>query len=550
MKKKNNYYILILSILIIFHLFNNVYFLQQDTIPFVWDNRYYHNYSVKNYNSIISGDFSGFINQYMNFDYAMLIFYPSFILYSSFGISEDVAAFQGTIFLTILIIATYLLGKELFNRNVGLLAAVIISFSPNILAFSKVPFEDIAFAAMFTLSVYFLLKLKNTKHIKYVWLFNLSFCLTLLSKVNSFFIFLAILILYVLFNINNMNLQQIDRKIYLHYFFSILIFMLIPLIFFVNNFSARLAELFYYNKMQTINFYIVFNSFSEFIKNIKFNFEYLFILIFFMLSFIFFLVLSKNKEKKLILSLVLGGNIFYFILFYFFPQNSSELFRYMFFLKPLYTIIISYYFVNLIFFCYNYISKHRRKKIKEKIFHIFITLIFLFFVPFTIIMTYTNLLEDPFILSANLGKFKVRYLDYDIKNLSDRMFLEKGNYSIFIFSPLCDIIDIYNSYNHYNYIDVNITYILINDENLEIRDSFIYISSKYDHFTNKNEFLIERLKEFDYVMIMPEFTIWNKNYNKFNRDIFEYLINNDFEEFEKINITEPNTILYIYKKNE
>ncbi len=196
-----NKYFVILSLLILFHVLNNVYFLINDNTPLVWDNYDRYENSINNYNQLKQGNFSSLINQYISFYDAPLVSYPSFILYPLFGTSGDVTAFQGTIFLIMLIIATYLLGKELFSKDVGLLSAVLVSFSPFVLAFSKVPYDDLAFAAMFTLTLYFFVKSDRFSNIKYTWLFNISLGLTLLSKINAVFTLVFVGTIYLISNL-------------------------------------------------------------------------------------------------------------------------------------------------------------------------------------------------------------------------------------------------------------------------------------------------------------------------------------------------------------
>jgi len=85
--------------------------------------------------------------------------------YELFGRTPDVAVFSsGAIWLLILLFATYGLGREVYNRKAGLLAAVIVSLYPLIVAVERDFFLDLQLTALVTLALWLLLYNNNFDH--------------------------------------------------------------------------------------------------------------------------------------------------------------------------------------------------------------------------------------------------------------------------------------------------------------------------------------------------------------------------------------------------
>ena len=80
-KKIINIHFAVLFLLILFHVSNNIYFLNNDNIPLVWDTYNYYQLSVANFKSFSQGDISGFLRNYITFHTANFVFFPSFLLY-------------------------------------------------------------------------------------------------------------------------------------------------------------------------------------------------------------------------------------------------------------------------------------------------------------------------------------------------------------------------------------------------------------------------------------------------------------------------------------
>lgn len=103
-------------------------------------------------------------------------------LYTLFGVGIDVTVFTTTIFFAILIVFTYLLGRRLYGVAAGVLAAFILSFYPILFMLARTYYQDVALAAMTTITFYLMLRSEAFSNRRYALLFGLSLGLTGLTK--------------------------------------------------------------------------------------------------------------------------------------------------------------------------------------------------------------------------------------------------------------------------------------------------------------------------------------------------------------------------------
>lgn len=98
----------------------------------------------------------------------------TFFTYSLFGPSIFFTRLPEVVLGTLLVLATYLLAKEMFSKRVGLLSAVLVAVSPWALHFSRFQAFCSAYVLYFTVAMLFLYKGINAdnKRRKFVW-----FCL-------------------------------------------------------------------------------------------------------------------------------------------------------------------------------------------------------------------------------------------------------------------------------------------------------------------------------------------------------------------------------------
>ncbi len=550
-----NRYTIILFIVIFFHVSNNIYFLYRDNMPLVYDTYSNHILSVENYNQFKQGNFSGFVNHYLFPHDSPLITWPSLFLYPIFGTLEDVTAFQGTIFLIILIIATYLLGKELFNKDVGLLVAILLSFSPFVLAISKVPYEDIAFAAMFTLTLYFFIKSRKFSDIKYIWLFNFSLALSLLSKFSFIFVVLisafSYFFLKLLFYRKDFKnyFSKLNKRNIKHFLISFFVSMMIPTIIFYNALNQILTNFYRNNYLINSGFFNILTTIKNFIVYWYMNFEYFSFFILFVISLVFFLFFSK-KNKLLIVSLILAANIYYFLLLHTIYMSLADIFRYSIFIKPLYMIIISLFLLDHLYIFISRLFKNIKviDKRKYSVFLIIISLLIL--IPFTIAFNYTDKLSNPIKLNPNFGKYKIAEEIYDYENLLDEMKLHSvnENLTIFFFSNSNDFITSFDSYIIQNYRNIQLINFWVIDPSIEFNNHF------NSFFIEKaNAFNLNMLGSFDYIIIADNLTD-SSNFDDFlinHKQIKDYLFKNPdkFSLFEILQSADLETNMLVYRNS-
>jgi len=82
----------------------------------------------------------------------------NFFTYSVFGPSAFFTRLPIVVYGTLLVILTYILGKEMFSRNVGIVSSVFMAISPWAVHFSRYAIQSMVYVFYFTLALYFLFK--------------------------------------------------------------------------------------------------------------------------------------------------------------------------------------------------------------------------------------------------------------------------------------------------------------------------------------------------------------------------------------------------------
>jgi len=113
------------------------------------------------------------LNDYSTDTYQWLQYWLSAISARIFGLNEFAIRFPSVIFGILTIWAVYLLAKELFDKNVALLSAFLITFSKIEILWSRQARPYQALQLFFILGAWFLYKL--TKEEKFNWRYSLGF---------------------------------------------------------------------------------------------------------------------------------------------------------------------------------------------------------------------------------------------------------------------------------------------------------------------------------------------------------------------------------------
>jgi tetratricopeptide (TPR) repeat protein/4-amino-4-deoxy-L-arabinose transferase-like glycosyltransferase len=119
-----------------------------------------------------------------------------------FGYSIDAYTYLNFLFYILLVVATYNIGKNVKNRNAGLLAAVLVSCYPSTVRLSKITLTSFAMIACVALAIWFLLNFIKTRSVRDIWLTNLSLAFGFLAHPSFTYgipISVALLLLYTVF---------------------------------------------------------------------------------------------------------------------------------------------------------------------------------------------------------------------------------------------------------------------------------------------------------------------------------------------------------------
>jgi hypothetical protein len=151
--------------LVAFHVFNNWAFITKQMTILGWD-RPAHLVRTLIYNDMLRPVNIRSIFQVMTWSWnrpplSHLVAVP---LYRLFGVSTDVALMRNAVFVAMLLCSVYGIGKRLFSRQAGLLAAFFVSTYPILFSVSRMPYVDYSLAAIVTLAVYLLVACEGFRH--------------------------------------------------------------------------------------------------------------------------------------------------------------------------------------------------------------------------------------------------------------------------------------------------------------------------------------------------------------------------------------------------
>lgn len=224
--KKTLFGMFILILILLFHGINNYYILSKSRYCLCPD-------SVSNFGRTYSTS-KIFMNIKLNprsfKDAYVKIFQdtwkpPLFFITAApfFLISNDknVVVMVNLIYFLILLLSTYGIGKQMYNEQVGLLAAFLLSMFPTTFALSRLFMLDFSLSAMVALSFY-LFTLNRFASLKFSLLTGIVIGLGALIK-QSYFVFVMPYLLYFLFRKGNLKNRIIIRNFILSIFVAVLI---------------------------------------------------------------------------------------------------------------------------------------------------------------------------------------------------------------------------------------------------------------------------------------------------------------------------------------
>lgn len=176
----------ILSAILFFHAIPNIWWILKDTKPPGWDQSVHLMLGLayfRGYNPVTTSNY-----------YPPGLHLSLSPLFAFFNESFDTACFVNIFFLGILLLSIYEIGKTLFNREVGLYSALIISFIPMLIIMQRDFLLDFGLVSIMALSLCLLLKTDNFHNLNYSLAFGAVVGFALLIKWTAIiFIFIPLL---------------------------------------------------------------------------------------------------------------------------------------------------------------------------------------------------------------------------------------------------------------------------------------------------------------------------------------------------------------------
>jgi 4-amino-4-deoxy-L-arabinose transferase-like glycosyltransferase len=324
-----------LVLIFIFHVTFNLIWIEKGYVP-LSDEAYYMLHAVRIYKNFPKNFLSVALSIHPSRPTLFpLTALPFYLLFGPCLLSSIAAQ---SLYLAILLFSIYGIGRKIYDKNVGILAAFTVSMFPAIFVFSRLFYVEFALTALVTLSFYTLLLTDFFKKKKHSIYFGISLGLTALIK-PSFIIFLCGPLFFIFLKI----VKSKNKNRLINFIASIAMGILISSILYLPNFESIL----YWNiksytdpKIWAGGTNYLFNLFTYYswiyfkIKQISFPFFFLFIL-----SLVFisadFIKKKINKTKMIFISSL----IFSFIFFIFLPLKFL---RYDIPILPIISLFIVY----------------------------------------------------------------------------------------------------------------------------------------------------------------------------------------------------------------
>lgn len=191
-------YYLLLLVLILFHTISNLIIVNLDNAPLLWDGGDYFYKSLRYYD-VFRNIGSDFIAKFYDISTYRppLLMLTSLPFYLLLGRSVDVAIMTNILYLIILVLSVYGIGRRIHGNEAGFLSAVIVMLFPIVFGLSRSYWQDFPVTAMVSLSVYLLIRTDYFRDRKYSLIFGISLGLGMLTKWIHF-VFLTGPFLYIL----------------------------------------------------------------------------------------------------------------------------------------------------------------------------------------------------------------------------------------------------------------------------------------------------------------------------------------------------------------
>lgn len=172
---------LIISIIFIFHVINNyILIVKQSLVSLPVSILESKNYAVSiEYFYMINEFIRGgpFPNLFLSHSYTPdgpLYFLTTIPFYFLFGYTKSVAILSNSLYLLILLVSVYGIGKKMLNKEAGLLACFLVSMIPAVFGYSQLYHTPFPLMALNALAIAFLLHTEYFVNRKHSFLFGVS----------------------------------------------------------------------------------------------------------------------------------------------------------------------------------------------------------------------------------------------------------------------------------------------------------------------------------------------------------------------------------------
>lgn len=210
---KKRWITFLLMIVLAFHTIVNIAWQAKNEVPSGKDWSLHLNYTA-NLMQILQNEYMPHFYKFdkgklfnlffISYDYPPLYYYVAISLYQVFFLVFGYKAifFASHFFLLLLILFVYKIGSKLYDKKVGLLAAVMCSLYPLNYTSSRYYDLEIATSAMVAVTWYAFFKAKDKFDIRHVVVFGILFAGSLLVKYTAGFFFFGVFLWYIaeLFN--------------------------------------------------------------------------------------------------------------------------------------------------------------------------------------------------------------------------------------------------------------------------------------------------------------------------------------------------------------
>lgn len=187
-KAQKNKYLVAIILIFLLSALSDYMWLRHETEPPGWDESDHLTKSLEYYN-ILTNPGSGMISNLIQVDnyYPPFYHFSTALSYFLFGTSMHAAISINIFYFCILLFSVYGIGKYLYNKETGLLAAAFISLYPSMVGMRRYYLIEIALIATVALSIYLLLLSDHFRNKKYSIGFGIAFAVSILTKWTALF---------------------------------------------------------------------------------------------------------------------------------------------------------------------------------------------------------------------------------------------------------------------------------------------------------------------------------------------------------------------------